>query len=454
MPINRWKARKMDAWRTARDLIAHAQVPDSLPDPDELRGRVRSLAASFKEIRVEEIGASRLGRPIEYVEIGEGLRSALLVGAPHPNEPIGCSSILTMIEVLANAPDLVAELGYRWCFIPCIEPDGLALNRGWLKGPRTPEHYLEHFYRPAFDQQAEYTFPLEVGEWRFDRPTPENLAFQSALAKAKPDLLASLHNAEFGSAFYILSKDLPGLADFLASETKGAGLYLDDEGDPGLDSPRIRPGVFQFTNLGDRIREAIEAGEEPSNTWPAGNSSESYARTRFGTMSLVQEFPYWDDDRLRNHSPSPFHVSDVVPEIGACKSQALALLDRRLDGLIAASRPEFAPFVSALREAHTRGRASGKEMAPPSDRLLSVAEHTMLSVSTPLFALRPVAMLKRLADGLNATEASDDAHNIIATQLAKLRVSTQFDIIPIQKLVRLQLSGILAGAEVVERVAG
>lgn len=437
----------MNEWGAARRLISKIRISEVFPDPDEIRDRVQALAASSRHVRVQEIGASRLGRPIDLVEIGDGDRSALLVGAPHPNEPIGCSTILAMIELFAESPELIARLGYRWNFIPCIEPDGLALNAGWLKGPRTPEHYLEHFYRPSLDQQAEYTFPLQVGDWRFDRPTPENVAWRSALAVTKPDLLASLHNFEFGGAFYILSRELPGLADKLVSNGERAGIYLDDAGDPWIDSPRFQPGVFSFSNFSEKIRKALEAAKDVATVWPAGASSEEYCRTRFGTLGLVQEYPYWNTPKLKDESPSSYRVSDVMPGIRACADENHALLERYLEVLASDAGAESAPFVSALREAHRFAWSGDDEAAEPHDRALSVADHTMMSVSQPLLSLRPVTMLKRLADANGNREAATAAGAILAKRFLRLHEQTTFDVIPLKTLVRLQLEGILAGAE-------
>src|SRR6185312_15264501 len=52
--------------------------------------------------RVERLGLSRGGRPIDLVSVGSGSRAALIVGAPHANEPIGCATIVRLLMRLAQ----------------------------------------------------------------------------------------------------------------------------------------------------------------------------------------------------------------------------------------------------------------------------------------------------------------------------------------------------------------
>ena len=61
---------------------------------DELRARARALVGEFPGVaRLETAGASAEGRPIELLTVGHGRRPVLLVGVPHPNEPIGTLTV-------------------------------------------------------------------------------------------------------------------------------------------------------------------------------------------------------------------------------------------------------------------------------------------------------------------------------------------------------------------------
>ena len=65
-----------------------ARVPDhrEFLTLEELRQSSQELVGRFPRMaRLETVGASREGRPIEMLTIGDGSKPALLVGVPHPN---------------------------------------------------------------------------------------------------------------------------------------------------------------------------------------------------------------------------------------------------------------------------------------------------------------------------------------------------------------------------------
>ncbi|ANF58641.1 hypothetical protein A5892_15155 [Halotalea alkalilenta] len=166
------------------------------------------------------------------LSVGEGEKSALVVGGPHPNEPAGGATAVHLARQLAKDGELRKRLGYRWHFIGSIDPDGLALNDGWLRSPRTLENYLNSFFRPAFIDQPEYTFPLETGDYSFKNSTPENLAWQRALELTRPDYQVSLHGTDYGGVFYIVNRDIPALNDKLVAYPEQVGLTLNAHGEP------------------------------------------------------------------------------------------------------------------------------------------------------------------------------------------------------------------------------
>ena len=68
------------------------------PTVEEMEACPRKLAADGIDVRT--LGKSRSGRPIDLVSIGDGPLSALIVDAPHPNEPAGCATTELLIERL------------------------------------------------------------------------------------------------------------------------------------------------------------------------------------------------------------------------------------------------------------------------------------------------------------------------------------------------------------------
>lgn len=418
---------------------ARAAVPDALPTPEELQARTTALKAD-PAVEVRLVGHSAKGRPIELISLGEGPRNALVVGCPHPNEPVGCLTVETLIERLRRDPGPGA--GFRWHFIKAVDPDGLDLNRSWLKAPRTPERYYDGFYRPAFNRQPEYTFPLQTEGYRFDSPTPENRAWRAALELTRPQLQASLHNADYGGAFYILSQTRPGLAEALARQPAEAGLTLNPIGEPFWDMVPYLPGVLAFPDMAAAAR---------TGGWTGGNSSAGFAAGAYGTLSLVNEVPFWDDARLRDEAPSGRTLGDVAALVLAWNVAIEAVLAASLPRL-AAPGPDGEAFVAALQEALVTARRQDVILhkmsgSPAFAKPLSVKEWGLQSTILRLAALRPYAMLRRLAAMSDAPAVRDLAASHLNHGLAELHAEASLSIVPIPTLVELQTRAVLTTAK-------
>ncbi|WP_460810255.1 M14 family zinc carboxypeptidase [Microlunatus endophyticus] len=191
--------------KTGIDLESILQFTDRLPEVDgflpvdDLIARFDALAdSSAGRVIRSRAGTSRLGEPIHSYTVGDGPRTALIVGGVHPNEPIGSWTALWLAEAAAAKEEPVASLGYRWCIVPTIDPDGARLNESWFANPADRIGYGRGFYRPAPDGQAEWTFPTNYKNAYFDRVLPETLAFMRLIDDLRPDLLVSLHNGEMG----------------------------------------------------------------------------------------------------------------------------------------------------------------------------------------------------------------------------------------------------------------
>lgn len=421
---------------------AGAADADVLPTPDDLAARTEALRGD-PAIEIRRVGASARGRPIELISLGAGQRSALVVGCPHPNEPVGCLTIEALISRLRREP--AAGLGFRWHFIRAIDPDGLAMNGAWLKGPRTPDAYFAGFFRPAFDRQPEYSFPLAAGSYGFDRTTPENAAWRRALELTRPVLQASLHNADYGGAFYLLSRPMPALAAALARQPGEAGLTLNPVGEPFADMAPWLPGVFPVPD----IAAAARAGG-----WSAGDSSAGYAAARYGTFSLVNEVPFWDDPRLRDGAPSGRTLKDVVLAVHGWNVEIAAVLAASLPRLEARGA-EAEALAAALDEALAAARRQNARLeqmakAPALARPLAVRELAVNQTLLRLVALRPFAMLGRLAALAAPAPAASSAGAVARAHLGQglkeLHAEAKLRTVPLATLVELQSRAILTAA--------
>lgn len=321
-------------------------LPDRLPTLAEMDAHADALLAQAPGvIEARVLGASAAGRRIRMLSIGQGPRAVLVVGAPHPNEPVGCATAGRMMEALVRNADARHGLGCRWHFIQAIDPDGIALNEPWFAGPRTAERYLGSFYRPAFRQQPEYTFPLAAEGYAFTASTPENLCWQKALDLTRPQVMCSLHNADIGGAFFLTSRDVPALTASLARIPAAAGVPLNEAGEPFAETAPLGPGVWSFPDLRALVTQVIDRGLPVADFWEAGLSSAQFAEERYGTFSMTCEVPLWV-------------TSGAAPAAGAeCSSLG---------------------FIEAMQQSNAEARRALAEALPRLRSLVGSREERML----------------------------------------------------------------------------
>jgi len=209
-----------DPWA---ELLADLGPIERFPTVDEMHVFVAEMGAAHPDlVTVAEVGRSRGGDAIQLLSItppdGAGAAGAVLVvGQPHPNEPIGMATIVTLCERLLSNRAALQAMGVSWHFVPCVDPDGTRLNEGWFGGPWTREHYARHFFRPASDAQVEWTFPFSTEGFSVAAPLPETLALMAAIDRVRPQVLSSLHNGEMGGAYFYAEPGADDLYPRLAS---------------------------------------------------------------------------------------------------------------------------------------------------------------------------------------------------------------------------------------------
>ena len=155
-------------------MIELAPVLERVPDYrefltlDELRAGTQVLVREFPGLaRLETVGSSAEGRPIELLTIGHGRRPALLVGVPHPNEPIGTLTL-----------DFIKET---------LKEKGIEIRYG------VAPHRLTALERDVMDMEAQLQAARLLtwrAAWMMDQGMTNNL--EASMAKAKAGLVVTL----------------------------------------------------------------------------------------------------------------------------------------------------------------------------------------------------------------------------------------------------------------------
>ncbi|TCB97652.1 hypothetical protein E0H26_12120 [Micromonospora zingiberis] len=112
----------------------------------EVSAELRSLEARSKgALRVEEVGRSGQGRPLEVAYIGTGSTRVWIQGRIHGNEPYGAEASLDFLKTLVSGGKHAREVleNVSFAIIPLYNPDGfeayrrqdsihnIDLNRDW-----------------------------------------------------------------------------------------------------------------------------------------------------------------------------------------------------------------------------------------------------------------------------------------------------------------------------------
>ncbi|NRQ35505.1 hypothetical protein HII36_27280 [Nonomuraea sp. NN258] len=417
-----------------------------------MSGGLRELCRRHPALcSIRPIGRSRAGEPLDLVSIGGdggggggGARGhALVVGGPHANEPAGLLTVLRLATLLCADP--ARRAGLTWHFIGCLDPDGARLNEGWYGGPYTVAHHHRHFYRPAMGRQPEWTFPIETGPRRFDRPLPETLALRRVIDELRPVFMCSLHNADFGGAYFQVSRRVPGLAAELAAIAESHGVPLDLAPIDTVGYASAGPGVSLLPSA-DRI-DFAETAEQAGAPRPYGASSWQYA-DRYGTFTLIAEVPLWVSPGCDDRSPAGLTRGQLV------KSAAVRLREEiePLAWLRAETRTRCVadtPFHAAVDDtlAVSRLLVASLELGVDQREPVSRAEAGGINDTVRRMPLRAAAMFARL---LAAEPELATARAEVGGRLRRLCAAAQAEVVqledPIGRITAIQTHAVLTAA--------
>jgi len=437
-----------------------AAVPefDRFLTVDELHAGMDQIASDYPDLAsIKRVGSSTLGEPIRMLSIGSGPRHFFLVGCPHPNEPIGAMMIHHLSRLLCEDAALREAFGATWHVIPSIDVDGTRLNEGWFAGPYTPKNYARHFYRPAPDNQVEWTFPNSYKTNYFDRTMPETEALMRVIDDLKPELIVSLHNAGFGGVYYYLGRDLPSVYPTLTELPSWEGLPL-NLGEPEVPFAKtLAPAIFSLIRTEEMI-DYLEGNGVDISEASYGGSSAGYAEP-YGSLCLVTEMAYYDDPRVNDQTVTDVNRRQAILESLDRADVVTAFITRQLEA-VADDLTAMSPFRTAVtafnKDAATNAAAERNwaENDPDTDRPATVAELFSSRLESRFYRLLQVGMLVRMLEGEVAIgNGTPKIRKHLAETLEafnawadELEVELDYRVVPIRKLVAIHLGSTLAVA--------
>jgi len=429
---------------------------------DELKASARQLASEFPAtVELLPVGQSRQGDPIEALKIGGGDKRVLLFAMPHPNEPIGSMMLEYLTRRLAEDDELRESLGYTWYVIKCVDPDGTRLNEGWFKGPFSITNYAQNFYRPPSFQQVEWTFPIDYKTLHFHDPLPETQALMKLIEGIRPEFIYSLHNSGFGGAYFYISEDAKPLYEPFHKVVKSQDLPLH------LGEPEMPYAVeyAQAVYLVPPISQAYDflaeqTGSDPAEIIKGGTSSFDFARQFGDPFCLVCEMPYFYNAMIHDTSPSDMVRREAILQNTAQTKKDVGFLQAQYDA-VKEELTVSSPFRDTIEETlrtflpYIAAQENWANTDPKTEKVATQAEKFDSLMVGRFYRLLSLGMFVRMVEAqIDATgesptliAACEAAQATFNERSAQLEADLEYSVIPIRKLVGVQLGSALLAAE-------
>ncbi len=437
-------------------------IPDykEFPTVAEMSHDSRELVRKYPTVaRLETVGRSVEGRPIEVLTIGSGKRNALLVGTPHPNEPIGTLTLDFLSRRLCDDEGFRACFDYTLLIVKCADPDGVVLNEGWFKKQFSFLDYALNYYRPPHREQVEWSFPVHYKTLHFTKPCPEARALMGIMDAHKPQFLYSLHNAGFCGVYFYLSARPPGLCTRLRELVASQGLPL-HRGEPEVPYvAALEPAVFPLFGVREHY-DYLERnlGEDPAPYIESGTSSDDFLSSLTASFCMVCELPYWFDPVLEDTRPSSltrrqavlqgiFRIESIYQDI----SEAFAVLQRG-----APRNRIFRSVDDYVSKTPKRLAALKREVESSAyDVVATKAEAFDAAVARVLYHVLYLGEAHRLAEEQRNQAIAGRLRLRLEQLCAQLQQRSDARAVPLKKLVAVQLGsgllGLLARQEQLEK---
>ena len=420
-----------------------------------------NLITELPDVKYEKIGVTVDNEPLGMLDIGKSDKTALIIGVPHSDEPLGSLVISFFARWLATNPEANC-FGWRWLFIPILERRGMRLNEGWFNIPESLAEMAKSSFREPTEDQYEWTFPIEYEDFKWTQSRPETIAIKEVLEKEKPDLLCNLHHSGFTNGYYYLSKDFPEVYPELRKFVDTLRIPLSDISPDVPFGKMFSPGFYQMYGLKDYLEYYKKKDPLVLPALRRGACSDEWYQKNIGGFSFNCEVPMYLSHKLKDKNPSKRSYKKMIELRYKRKKSRLEYSIKLIDKL--KEYEDMAdPLLLILAKKHIANAQLSLDhekriIDKVEERAITKAEKFENSVIEDLFDLFFLGQIWRVAESIcikggapkvcQLMEVSDLEIKSLAKHVQERGAFYQ---IPLRNSVKMQLGSILIIAEALKK---
>jgi hypothetical protein len=422
---------------------------------------VEALAAIFrKHSSVEEktIGKTAENKPLKMYSMGRGEKTALIIGVPHSDEPLGSLVTVYFVDWMLKHQE-VDFFGWRWLIIPVLEQRGMHMNEGWFGSWGSLVDTAKYYFREPTENQYEWTFPFEYKKYKWVHSRPESDAVKEVIRAEKPDLLCNLHHCGFYDTYFYFSMGLPEAYPRLRKLSGSLGLPLSTSNPDVPFGKVLTPGFYQMYGLREYIDYYDKCEPENLLTMRRGSTSDEWYQDTIGGFSFNCEVPLLKSSVKKDNEESDHKLRSLLKKRKEKRETAISYCIDVLNELeplfcfsdpvllgsvlkhVASAKLEL-EFVEAKIQAAGERGATNFEVFE-NDLMVDVADLLLLG------------QVWHVAETIRGNQSETEADNIasevdgkILARAKEINRRGRFAPFPLQKLVRMQLGSILIIADI------
>ncbi len=422
---------------------------------------VEALTTKFRQhSSVEEkvIGKTTENKPLKMFTVGSGNKTALIIGVPHSDEPLGSLVTSYLVDWILKHPE-VDFFGWRWLIIPVLEQRGMRMNEGWFDSWGSLVDTAKSYFREPTENQYEWTFPFEYKKYKWVYSRPESDAVKKIIINEKPNLLCNLHHCGFYDTYFYFSRDLPEAYPRLRELSGSLDLPLSTANPDVPFGKVLTAGFYQMYGLRDYIDYYTKCEPENLLTMRRGSSSDEWYQDIIGGFSFNCEVPLLKSFLKKDNERSGHYLRELLENRRAKRT---ATIDYCID-VLTKLEPVFCFSDPVLLGSVLKHTASAKLELELAGAKISAAENRFATnievfendLMVDIADLLLYGQVWHVAETIRINKSTAEAENIasiinkkILTFAKEINRRGKFTRIPLQKLIKMQLGSILIIADI------